>query len=85
MKTFLLKFIILALILIGFPLGGVFLAGLPVSRYLEFPPLSQYVSHAPFSWPVFSAYFIFIFAVTIPLILPFLSKRKIFGMGQAGW
>lgn len=39
-----------AILLIGLPIGGVFAWGLPVAPYLEFPPRTLYVEHAPFSW-----------------------------------
>ena len=42
-------------ILVGLPLAGCFLAGHPVRQYLEFPPQTRYVAHAPFSaWAFFS-------------------------------
>jgi hypothetical protein len=53
--------------LFGLPLCGIYLADLPVTRYLEFPPHRQYVTHAAFSWPHFIAYAVFILAVIIPL------------------
>jgi len=53
--------------LLGFPLIGVFLAGYPVARYLEFPPKSRYIHHAPFSWPAFAFYTFLILAVVLPL------------------
>lgn len=56
-------------ILLGLPLLGVFLAGLPVDRYLEFPPQTHYVHHAPFSWPAFWGYGCFVFATVFPLVL----------------
>ncbi len=43
----------LPVLLVGLPLAGVLVAGLPVYMYWEFPPLTRYVSHAPFSWIVF--------------------------------
>lgn len=52
MAAFLKIFLILGF-LAGLPLCGIVLAGLPLSQYLEFPPLTRYVEHAPFSWPVF--------------------------------
>ena len=55
--------------LIGLPLFGVVLAGLPVSQYLEFPPETLYIDHAPFSWLVFICYAFFILAVVVPLFL----------------
>jgi hypothetical protein len=55
--------------LLGLPLLGVFLAGNSISRYLEFPPKTQYVQHAPFSWIAFAAFALFILAVDVPLVL----------------
>ena len=66
---FIIKFAIRAVMLLGLPLFGIFLAGYPMARYLEFPPESRYVQHAPFSWTVFAAYTIFILAVAVPLII----------------
>jgi hypothetical protein len=43
----------LSALLVGLPLLGAALSGQPVAQYLEFPPLTRYVVHAPFSWPVF--------------------------------
>lgn len=55
--------------LLSLPLFGVFLAGYPMARYLEFPPESRYVQHAPFSWTAFAAYTVFILAVAVPMII----------------
>lgn len=68
MKRFFFKLFILTVMLLGLPLLGIVLANLPVQRYLEFPPHSQYVHHAPFSWGVFAGYTIFILCFAIPLI-----------------
>ncbi len=54
----------LGLLLIGLPLLGVSLAGKPVDQYLEFPPLTRYVVHAPFFWPIF----VFLAAVSLLLL-----------------
>lgn len=44
----------LSLLLCGLlPLVGVVWSGQPASKYLEFPPRTQYVQHAEFSWPAF--------------------------------
>ena len=56
------------MMLLGLPLLGVILGGFPVQKYLEFPPHSRYVLHAPFSWNVFAGYTIFILSFTVPLI-----------------
>jgi len=37
----------------GLPLLGVWWAGQPLASYLEFPPVTRFVAHEPFSWPVF--------------------------------
>ena len=41
------------LLLIALPLLGVVLKNERLAQYLEFPPLTQYVEHAEFLWPVF--------------------------------
>ena len=46
--------IMLTALLIGLPMIGATSAGYPISRYLEFPPHTRYVQHAPFSWPAFA-------------------------------
>ncbi|MGD9042869.1 MAG: hypothetical protein PVG06_04105 [Desulfobacterales bacterium] len=68
-RRFFLKFLILAAMLLGLPLGGVYWAGYELPRYLEFPPLTTYVSHAPFSWFVFALYVLLIFACVAPLMI----------------
>jgi len=55
--------------LLGFPLMGVFLAGFPLDRYLEFPPETVYVTPASFSWIAFVIYVLFILAVVLPFVL----------------
>ena len=64
---FLLKFVVLGGMLLGLPLLGVYLAGYPLNRYLEFPPKTQYIEHAPFSWPAFTVITATILAVVLPL------------------
>jgi len=49
--------------LIGLPLVGCYLAGQPISQYLEFPPKTRYVAHAPFSVWAFFCYSLFILLV----------------------
>jgi hypothetical protein len=51
-KNCLFDIICLAGMLVGLPLLGLSLAGLPLAPYLEFPPLTRHVQHAAFSWPV---------------------------------
>ena len=68
-KRFFIKFIILAVMLLGLPLLGVWLAGYPVSDYLEFPPETRYVRHEPFSGLAFIACALIIAACLTPLII----------------
>jgi len=76
-QRFVIKFMILAAMLLALPLIGVVVAGFPADRYLEFPPLTRYVQHAAFSWPA-----CFIFAILIltgilwPAIRGIQSYRK---------
>jgi len=78
MKNHILKFIILAAMLLGLPLLGIYLAGAPISVYLEFPPLTSHVTHAPFSWPVFFLILIIIITSLIPLLfrIIFIIRKK---------
>lgn len=60
----------------GLPLLGVFLAGKPLRDYAEFPPLTRYVEHAPFSWPAFTAMAVLILAAVIPFIVKPLRHQR---------
>ncbi len=64
---FSLKIVVLCGMLLGLPLLGVYLAGHPLNRYLEFPPKTQYIAHAPFSWPAFVVLTLIILSVVLPL------------------
>jgi hypothetical protein len=75
MKSFLLKFLILAGMLLGLPLLGVVLSGFPVGIYLEFPPQTRHVHHAAFSWLAFVGCSLFVLAFTVPLVLQGLRAR----------
>lgn len=76
-QRFVLKFIILAVMLLGLPLIGALVAGFPAARYLEFPPQTRYVQHAPFSWPAFFIFGCLILAgVLLPVIKGIQSYRK---------
>ena len=66
---FIIKLAILAIMLLGMPLLGVFLAGMPVSKFLDFPPKTRYVQHAAFSWTAFALYAASILACITPLII----------------
>jgi hypothetical protein len=64
-----MKFLILTVMLLGLPLLGIWVAGYPISDYLEFPPQTRYVRHAPFSGLAFVIYCLLIIACTSPLII----------------
>jgi len=53
MQNFIGKLLVLLALLVGLPLAGIWLTDRPVSPYLKFPPLTSFVRHAPFAWPVF--------------------------------
>lgn len=50
-------------LLVGLPLAGLVAGGRQVSAYLEFPPRTRFVVHAPFSWIAFGLYAAFTIAV----------------------
>jgi hypothetical protein len=51
----LLALLAAALAVWGAPLAGLALAGQPIQPHLQFPPRTQAVAHAPFSWIAFTA------------------------------
>lgn len=63
------------LLLLVLPLAGILLAGKPLQRYLEFPPLTQYVEHAAFSWVAFLVLSLLILAVILPFVLRVLRSQ----------
>ena len=75
-----LTFLAMALLLILLPLLGVWAAGQPVARYLEFPPKTKYVVHAPFSWAMFGLIGFFLVCVCGP----FLYRLLTVGQGEEG-
>ncbi|MBW2083629.1 MAG: hypothetical protein JRI39_11215 [Deltaproteobacteria bacterium] len=70
MKKAVVVLLCLVILLLGLPMAGVYLFGTPFDRYLEFPPKSQFVSHAPFSWTAFLIYL----SIIILAILPFATR-----------
>jgi hypothetical protein len=69
MKKSVLKLSIMAAMLIGLPLAGISLTAYPLARYLEFPPRTQFVFHASFSWIVFVIFLFLIILFTAPFII----------------
>jgi len=45
--------LVAVLLLLGLPLLGAALVGLPLSRFLEFPPITQPIIYPDFSWVIF--------------------------------
>ena len=69
------KVILLVLLLAGLPLLGIVIVGQPLDRYLEFPPRTRYVQHAPFSWTVFIALALCIVGSVAPFVLRIVTLR----------
>lgn len=80
-----------AAMLLGLPLLGAGLAGLPLEQLLEFPPTTRYVAHPPFSKEVFAAYLLLIVAILLPLVrhgavqYPTREKRSQLSAGFPWW
>ena len=83
MGSYALKLLILLAMLLGLPLLGVYVAGLPVSLYFQFPPKTSYVMHAPFSWTAFIAYAVVIAAVLIFFIFHLLKTKEGISRGDS--
>jgi len=66
--------ILLVLLLVGLPLLGIVIAGQPLDRYLEFPPHTSYVQHAPFSFTVCVILALLIVASVAPFVLRMVSS-----------
>lgn len=64
------KLLVFAAMALGLPLLGIAIVGMPVARYLEFPPTTRYVEHAPFSLPLF---LLGLLLVLVPLF-PFVRR-----------
>lgn len=68
MRKRIIQLIVPAFMLIGLPLAGIIVSGHDFHTYLEFPPTTKYVSHAPFSMPVFCGLSVFILAWILPVV-----------------
>jgi hypothetical protein len=62
--------------LLGLPLLGLWWAGKDLSAYLEFPPVTRYVVHEPFSWMVFSGMSIFVLVMVLPFAVRWFRARS---------
>jgi hypothetical protein len=75
MMPVVVKVILLVLLLVGLPLLGIVIAGEPLDRYLEFPPRTRYVQHAPFSWTVFIPLALCIVVSVAPFVIRIVTSR----------
>jgi hypothetical protein len=62
--------------LVGLPLAGIVLAGKPLAVYLEFPPITEHVVHASFSWWAFGATALFVIVAVSPFVNRVVRNRK---------
>ncbi len=84
MLTAPLKLSLTVLLLLGLPMLGVAVAGKPIAQYLEFPPLTRYVEHAPFSRVAFTALALFVLVMVSPFLIRILADHAAFtGTGTA--
>ena len=93
MNNRLTEWLVLAGMLLGLPAIGIVLTGEPLGPYLEFPPKTRFVQHAPFSWTAFIAYAVFVMTVAIPIGIrlwkgwrqPIDSKKERYPFPWWGW
>jgi len=67
--------IIAAALILLLPLAGAAAMGKPLAAYLQFPPKTPDVPHAPFSLPVVLGLTVLILAATVPVLLRLISFR----------
>lgn len=60
--------VVLVLLLVGLPIAGIAFAGKPLAPYLEFPPRTEYVAHAAFSWLAFALTALLVAAALAPFV-----------------
>ncbi len=51
------------------PLVGIIVGRKPIRDYVQFPPLTRYVEHAGFSWPVFIGLLVFVLVAVVPFLV----------------
>jgi hypothetical protein len=68
--------VILTVLLLGLPMLGATSSGHQMSTYLQFPPHTRYVQHAPFSWPAFALLVILALLIVAFFIRLYLPARK---------
>ncbi len=70
------RLVIAAALVLLLPLAGAAVMGKPLAAYLQFPPKTPDVPHAPFSLPVFLVLALPILAATTPLLRRLVSFRR---------
>lgn len=74
---------VLTLLLLGLPLAGLYIAGIPVQVYFEYPPRTHYVDHAAFSWPVFVLTCVVGFSSLVGITYLLVRDKQVPGARQA--
>lgn len=69
------RLFIAAALVVLLPLAGAAAMGKPLAAYLQFPPKTPDVPHAPFSLPVFLGLAVLILAATLPFLLRLIPFR----------
>lgn len=64
------------IILSGCPVIGIFLAGMDVKRFIEFPPITGYVSHAPKSPVLFFTGLVLAAGLTVPVAFRLIKRIR---------
>lgn len=69
-------YLLLGLLMIfALPPAGVALAGELSVSYLDFPPRSTFLTHAPFSWTAFVLILLFVMTMTLPVVIRLIRNR----------
>ncbi len=71
-----LPILIYPVLLIALPLLGIWLKGEPLAPYLDFPPHPRPLQPKPFSWWVFSAIALFVYACVAPFVARVVRARR---------
>lgn len=64
-----LKTTIIVCLLLAMPVVGILASGQSIGNFLEFPPSSEFVEHAPFSWYAFLSLSIFCLCIIMPVVI----------------
>ena len=65
-----------SVLLLGLPLIGLWQAGISVAPYLEFPPRTQSLAHAPFSWSAFLVVLLAILGTIGPVLYHIIGVHR---------